>query len=312
MSASCRGCLRPAPGEWHDACARALFGSARVPRIDVELAKLHELAFAMAGHVSLSGVQRKLSLEASADRRTLRVALEGGVFILKPQTGTFPHLPENEHVTMVLARAAGIDVPPFGLVTLADGSEGYIVRRFDRTAGGGRLRFEDFCQLADLPPRAKYDGSGEQLAALVRRFATDTTVEVARLYRQLAFAWWTGNGDFHRKNLALMRRGPEGWTLSPAYDLLSTRLVLPADQLALPIGGRRDRLTRAGWLRFAVHAGLPERAAARVLDELVDLLDEARATVRRSFLPDEMRRDYVALLEERTETLKSSGAEPKT
>jgi serine/threonine-protein kinase HipA len=307
MSATCRGCLRPAPGAWHDACAKALFGSTRVPRIDVELAKLHELAFAMAGHVSLSGVQRKLSLEPSADRQTLRVALEGGTYILKPQTGTFPNVPENEHAPLVLARLAGIEVPPFGLVTLTDGSEAYLVRRFDRAPGDVRLRLEDFCQLADLPPRAKYEGSGEQMAALVRRFATDTTVEIARLFRQLLFAWWTGNGDLHRKNLSLLKRASEGWSLSPAYDLLSTRLVLPTDQLALPIGGRRDGLARPAWLRFGEHIGLPERAVRRALGDLVAITDEARATIHRSFLPGPMRDAYAALIERHTDALAEGG-----
>jgi serine/threonine-protein kinase HipA len=308
MSTGCRACLRPVDGEWHDACALALFGSTQVPRIEVETANLHALASTMAGYVSLSGVQRKVSLELSDDRRALRVAPHGGVFILKPQTGSFPHVPENEHATMVLAKAAGIDVPAFGLTPLADGSEAYLVRRFDRTKDGGRIRLEDFCQLADLPPRAKYDGSSEQLAGLVRRFSTDTTVELARLYRQLVFVWWTGNGDFHRKNVSLTKRAPEGWTLSPAYDLLNTRLHLPDDQLALPIGGRRDGLTRRAWLRFAQHIGLPDRAAARVLDRFVALLTDARATVQRSFLPDAMVTAYVALLEERTALLRPNGA----
>ena len=68
---------------------------------------------------------------------------------------------------------------------------------------------EDFCQLAELPPGAKYDASAEQCGRLVKRYASEPLVELLRLYRQLLFAWWVGNGDLHLKNLALLH-GDDG------------------------------------------------------------------------------------------------------
>ena len=103
---TCLSCLRPlAAGDgYHDRCVRALFDARRPPAIvDVDLAKLHTLALAMVGRQSLSGVQRKVSVGLTADKQTLHVALGGSQYILKPQSATYPELPQNELLTMRVA-----------------------------------------------------------------------------------------------------------------------------------------------------------------------------------------------------------------
>jgi hypothetical protein len=79
VTARCLVCLAGVrgEGEYHTRCTKALFGLARVPAIELELARHHTVAQAMVGHTSLSGIQRT------------------------------PSLPENEHVTMRIAAAAG-------------------------------------------------------------------------------------------------------------------------------------------------------------------------------------------------------------
>ncbi len=303
MTARCLSCLGPveAPGVRHPKCTRELFGSTREPAIDLELAKLHTYGLAMVGHTSLSGAQRKLSLSLSSDRATLRLAVADGQYILKPQTGVFPELPEHEHVTMRLAAQAGLDVPACGLVHLRDGSCAYLVKRFDRDAGR-KVAMEDFCQLAEKAPKQKYDGSAELLFRLLKRYASEPGVDALRLFRQLLFAWWTGNGDLHLKNVALIEDDGRH-RVSPVFDLLCTGLVIPDDPLALPMGGKRSRLTRRDWEALGTHAGLPPRVTQRVLAELIDGLGRARQTVDASFLGPEMRTAYIALLETRAAVL---------
>jgi len=133
----------------------------------------------------------------------------GGQFLLKPQAGTFPLLPENEWVTMRLAALAGLEVPPSALLELSDGSLACLVSRFDGEADGHKLAMEDFCQISELGPARKYDGTSERCARLVARFASESLLCLLRLYRQTLFAWWVGNGDMHLKNLALLR-GADG------------------------------------------------------------------------------------------------------
>jgi serine/threonine-protein kinase HipA len=301
----CLICLGDADERYHAACARALFDLPAVPRVEVALAKLHTAALAMVGKTSLSGVQRKLSLRLSPERATLQVAVDGGRFILKPQTETFPSLPENEHVTMRIAAAAGVVIPPCGLVHLDDDSLAYIVKRFDRIDDGGKRRQEDFCQLAEKPPKERYDGSAELCVRLLQRYASEPIVDLRALYRQLVVGWWTGNGDLHLKNLSLLATEEGLHKLSPAYDMLCTRLVIAADRLALPVGGRDDQLTRRHWLELADYGGLPRRAAERVLRGVVDAATVARDLVGRSLLPQEMKERYEALLVERAAVLEA-------
>jgi serine/threonine-protein kinase HipA len=287
----------------HPRCLRTLFGTTETPTLDIETSKLHTAALAMVGHTSLSGVQKKLSVNLSTDRATLQVAAVGGRYVLKPQTGTYPSLPENEHVTTQMARLVGIEVAPNGLISPKDGSFAYIVRRYDRLPDGRKLRQEDFCQLAQLLPRRKYESSAEQCVKLIRKYANEPTVEILKLYRLLLFTWWSGNGDMHLKNYSLFT-GEDGITrLTPAYDLVCTRLVIPDDQLALALQGKKDNLSRGVWRRFAEYCGLPERVALRILGKQAAVLDAAITLIDRSFLPDDQKQDFKQLIVDRTSSI---------
>ncbi len=303
MADVCRGCLEVSEGaDWHPACLRALYGLDREPELDVDRARLHTLGLAMVGRTALSGVQRKISLGLTADRMTLRVAVEGAQYILKPASETFPALPENEHLTMRIAEVAGVRAPPRGLVRLADGSWAYIVRRFDRDEDG-KLRQEDFCQLAGKATKEKYQGSAELCARLVKAYASEPGIAGRDLFRLMLVSWWTGNGDMHLKNFSLLCGRDGRHALAPAYDLLCTRLVIPGDRLALPVGGRDGGLTRRGWLEYAAYCGVPRRAAERVTKQVAAALAPASELVERSFLPDEMKAAYRDLLRERAGAL---------
>lgn len=313
-STVCSICLEPnesSAGATHPRCVRELFGTREVPRIEIDLARLHSVGLAMVGRTSLSGVQRKISMRLSGERATLTLEAGVGHFIVKPQAATFPELPENEHVTMLLARLAGIDVPPCGIILLSDGTRAYITRRFDRVherAGVAKLRQEDFCQLAELPPKDKYRGSVELLFRVVARYASEPGIEALRLFRLVLFQWWTGNGDAHLKNFALLC-GEDGiHRLSPAYDLLNTRLVIPNDRSALPLGGKQDGLTRRSFLELADYAKLTRKVAEKELSRLPTLLERARTLVARSFLSGAMQAEYTAMLEERAAIVASSGS----
>lgn len=308
MSLPCRICLEDVPNDtdYHPQCARALFETATAPIFEMELAQIHTAALAMVGRTSLSGVQKKISVNLSADRKTLQVAASGGRYILKPQTETFPALPENEHVTTRLAQLAEIEVGRFGIVSMKDGSLAYIVRRFDRLPDGGKLRQEDFCQLAEKSPKEKYDGSAELCVKVLRRFTTEPPIEILKLYRLLVFSWWTGNGDMHLKNFSLFADSPGPASiirLTPAYDLVCTRLVIPDDTLALPIAGKKDNLNHGSWMKFAKYCELPEKTALRVLEKQASILAKSLELLDRSFLPAEQKEQFKKLISDRTRKL---------
>lgn len=305
MNRACRICLKDVreQGDYHAGCLRTLFGAVKVPHLDIALSKLHTAALAMVGHTSLSGVQKKISVNLTADRETLQVAAEGGRYILKPQTEAFPSLPENEHVTTCLAQLVDIEVPSFGMVPLSDGSLAYISRRFDRLPDGRKLRQEDFCQLAEKSPKDKYEGSAELCARLVRKHATEPLIEVLKLYRLLVFAWWSGNGDMHLKNFSLLIDSQGIMRLTPAYDLVSTQLVIPNDPLALPVIGKKSKLTRSTWLEFAEYCGISEKTAVRVLEKQASITAAASELIDACFLPADQKSVLSALISDRSKSL---------
>jgi serine/threonine-protein kinase HipA len=305
MISTCHICLKSTQKEarYHAQCLKALFGIARLPQFDIVLGKLHTAALAMVGRTSLSGVQKKISVNLSMDRETLQVAASGGRFILKPQTEAYPSLPENEHICTRLAELVDIETALNGLVPLQDGSLAYIVRRFDRKANGAKIRQEDFCQLAELSPRDKYDASAELCIKLLRKFASEPLIEILKFYRLLLFCWWTGNGDMHLKNFSLLSTEDGQIRLTPAYDLVCTRLVIRDDPMALTVLGKKDNLNRRLWLQFASYCDLPPRTAERIIDQQMRVLPQAQALIARSFLPSEMQEEFSRLLDARTQSL---------
>lgn len=303
--AKCLACLKQVGTEsqYHADCLVAIFGSPLRPEISLDRSGCAKTALEMVGKMSISGMQEKVSLALSPDKKRLIVAPTGGRYILKPQSSHFRAIAENEHLTMRLASLVKIETPACALIPLRDGSLAYIVSRFDRLDGGGKLQVEDFCQLALVPPKDKYDGSAELCVRILRQYASEPQVEVLKLFRLLVFGWCVGNGDMHLKNFSLLT-GPDGVRrLSPAYDLMNTRLVIPEDPLALPVGGKKANLKRADWLRLAAYAGLPERIACRVLDSHIAAESRFAGLVRGSFLSEDLKTDYLSVLRERLATI---------
>lgn len=302
---SCPICLEDGGTQadgYHDACVLALLGPPPIaPRLHRTTLELTDSDLVEYGRGSISGVQPKVLVRRSDDGATLEVVGRGGLYILKPQTRDLRSLPENEHTVMTLARALGLDVPPCGLVRLADDSWAYVIRRFDRSPDGSqRYDQEDFCGLAELPPEKKYDkGSAELCMRILRKHLApaDLPSQALLLFRQFLFSWWVGNGDLHLKNLSLTAGADERWRLTPAYDLVSSELVIDGDAFALPLAGKRKRLTRATWEGFAAYCGIAGDAASAEFQRLVDALPAAEALVSRSYLPDDMKPRLVEVLQ---------------
>lgn len=251
----------------------------------------------MVDRVGLPGIQDKVS----AGMFSVPVGSEGDRYILKVDPPEYPHIVENEALFLDLARSVRIDAAAATIVHDADGRSGLLVRRFDRHAlASGDVRSlaaEDACQVLGRWPADKYNVSSEDVVVALAEHCAARAVALRDLYRQLCYAWLTGNGDVHAKNLSILAT-PEGeWRVSPAYDLPST--VPYGDKtLALPIGGRKSGLSRRRLLEFATAIGLPDRVATKALDGLLERLSGLEDRLRAGALPfaDNVIADLVAEL----------------
>ncbi len=308
---ACLICLEKTAGnvEYHRGCLERLFGTSVLPTLDLELSELYAVAAQMAGKMSISGVQEKISLRLSPDRARLEVAETGGRYILKPEPSRYTALPQDEHVSMRLASVVGIETPPFGLIRLKDGALTYIVKRFDRLDQGTKLHVEDFCQLSEKPLNEKYEGSAEMCVRILRKYASEPLIEISKLYRLMLFGWWIANGDMHLKNFSLLTLPDATRMLSPAYDLVCTQLMMTDDDsLALPMGGRTRNFTRRDWFDFGAYCELPKRAVQRIVAAQVRALEPSIGLIDRSFLPEKKKEEYENIAREHSDVLSSESS----
>lgn len=305
----CLICTKPVSGNvpYHSKCVNTLFDSGQIPSLDYRLGDLAALAKkSVRQRITVPGIQTKLSLEiqrkaGEADKLTI-VGLWGR-YILKPPSNRWPELPENEHCTMMMADAAGIETVPYGLIHLASGERSYITRRIDRSDDGHKYAMEDMCQLTGRLSEDKYKGSHEQIAAVIKQYSANPLFDLTRFFELVFFSWLTGNADMHLKNFSLFKDPELGWKLAPAYDLLSTRLVIPAekdpDELSLTIQGKRSNFSLDTFKSFGKHIGLNKKQVANILGRLAARQEAFAEIVEASFLSEEMKEVYHRILDER-------------
>ena len=283
---------------------RTMFGKAIRPTIAISSNEIAVEAQKLAGKLSISGVQPKLSMSLSGDQ--LIPVARDGLFILKPQTQDFAELPQNEYLCMSMGQRFGLRIAPCLLLELSDGTPAYIVKRFDRYKRGRRiekLACEDMQQILGGPD--KYAGSHEQVAQAVREHCTFIPLELQRLFEITIFNFSIGNGDAHRKNFSLLTSEDGTVALSPAYDLVSSRLAIPNEngELALTVSGKRNRLQRADFLAFADHLAITPDYAEQKIAEMLNLRGEFIQMIAASTLSPELRERLSGILADRLDRL---------
>ena len=309
----CLICANPVDNgeQCHEKCLKKLFENKKLPVLDIHFDQLNELAKkSVHQRVTVPGVQTKLSLEIdrkaeSANKLTI-VGLWGR-FILKPPSNKWAELPANEHCTMMLAEASGLETVPYGLIHLTSGELAYITRRIDRDDQGNKFAMEDMCQLTGRLTEDKYKGSHEQIAKAIKQYSNNPLFDLTRFYELVLFSYVSGNGDMHLKNFSLFNDPVVGWKLAPGYDLLNTRLVIPeekdSEELALTLAGKKSNFNPESFEEFGKTIGLNTKQIQNIKKGLLDKRDLLLRTVEKSFLSDEMKGKYQEILNEKCRTL---------
>ncbi|MEN8128011.1 MAG: HipA domain-containing protein [Planctomycetota bacterium] len=285
---------------------RAMFGKPILPIIPISLEQTSTEAQKLAGKLSISGVQPKLSVRLEGDK--LIPVAKDGQYILKPQTQQFAELPQNEYLCMQLGREFSLNTAESILLELSDGTPAYLVKRFDRFKKGKhmkKLSCEDMHQI--LGGSNKYAGSSEQVAKIINQYCTFAPLELQRFFEISIFNFAIGNGDAHRKNFSLLTSAKGIIALSPVYDLVSSRLVIPEEEeeMALTINGKRNRLHKNDFLCFAETISVDINYAKTRITELVGLQDMFINMINKSTLSLRFRKQFTEIIAERLFKLKS-------
>jgi len=307
----CPGTLAKGHSTYSTSCLRSMFDGRRVSHIlpyhSPQVNENDDRQFLEnRTHISISGVQEKLSLVL--EKNTLRLAAreERGNYLLKPIPRDLKHVdqvPANEHLTMQIARQVyGISTAENAMIFFRNGDPAYITRRFDVWKNRGKRAVEDFASLAmkteeNSGPDYKYNYSYEELAVLAQNTISAYPIEVEKLFRLFIFNFLFSNGDAHLKNFSIMATGQGDYVLSPAYDLVNTRIHIDDSDFALTKGLFRDNFQSGNahddFAELGVRMGVKAGRVEGLLHPFHELNTGVLSLVSQSFLNERTKRGYL-------------------
>ena len=109
----------------------------------------------------------------------------------------------------------------------------------------------------------------------------------------------------HLKNFSLIYDPASGPVLSPAYDMLSTALVNPADDedLALTLNGKKKRINRNDFEKAFSTLKLDAKQQANLFSKMGKARKKWIEFVQISFLSADLKDKYIQLINERFERI---------
>ncbi len=281
--------------------------------------KMDELFEENRKRMSISGVQEKFSV--LLDKNKLRLVNEGerGTYILKPIPGVGKRpgqMPANEHLTMQIARQAyGIETAENALIFFKNGTPAYITKRFDVKEDGSKWAQDDFASLGGRTPQThgdqyKYAGNYLELFELMQKYLTAYKIEAPKLLKLLLFNYLFSNGDAHFKNFSILETPMGDYRLSPAYDLLNSRIHVDDKDFALDDGllpaNKASGKIALQFARLAESAGIGEKSYRNLIGLMVSKSDSVEKMVAASFLNKSTKRNYLQSYQGRLKQLLKS------
>jgi serine/threonine-protein kinase HipA len=255
--------------------------------------------------MSISGVQEKFSVLLDKNKLRLMNENEQGTYILKPIPGAgkkADQMPANEHLTMQIARQIyGIETAENAMIFFKDGKPAYITKRFDVKEDGSKLAQDDFASLAKRTPQThgehyKYIGNYLDIFELMRIYLTTYKIEAPKLLKILVFNYLFSNGDAHIKNFSILETSFGDYRLSPAYDLLNSRLHIDDKDFALEDGLMPRNLAQGKiglqFAKVAEKAEISEKAFQKIMGLMISKSDLVQKMVAASFLNEPTKNSY--------------------
>ncbi len=255
--------------------------------------------------ISISGVQDKYSVLLKKNKLRLINEGEQGEYILKPIPNTgkkSEFMPANEHLTMQIAKQAyGIETAENAMIFFKNGSPAYITKRFDFRDDGSKNAQEDFASLSGRTPQThgehyKYIGNYLELFQILKKFVPAYHVEAPKLLKMIIFNYLFSNGDAHYKNFSLIETSLGDFRLSPAYDLLNSRIHINDKDFALEEGLLPRSLTQGKVISqiklLSEKAGINHVVYSDIMNMMLTKSELVEKLTFSSFLDQSTQRSY--------------------
>lgn len=322
----CPGTLAEGFSTYSPSCLRNLFNNKKVSHVlpyeqPGQSEEVAEQFMENRKRISISGVQEKLSF--LLEKNQLRLTKEGeqGTYILKPiprDLMKVDQVPANEHLTMQIAKQVyGLNTAENAMIFFKNGSPAYITKRFDvkkvnlPDENVGKWGKEDFATLAgktkdSAGPNFKYEYSYEEAGLLIQKYVPAWRVEIEKYFSLVIFNFLFSNGDAHLKNFSLLESSKGDYLLSPAYDLVNTRLHVDDSDFALDKGlfsddfkseefKKRGHPSKTDFIEFAKRIGVTESRVEKLLNPFLEKQPFMETLINRSFLSEPNKRGYLLM-----------------
>jgi serine/threonine-protein kinase HipA len=269
--------------------------------------------------LSISGYQKKVGLVLEKNQLRLSLPNEASRYILKPIPDDLlnaQEVPANEHLTMQIAEQVfKLPTAANGLVFFPNDEPAYLTKRFDFKTDNLKYGVEDFATLAQKTRQNagadfKYQGSVELLFQILQQYVGAYRVEALKLYRLVLFNYVFSNGDAHLKNFSLIETDNGDYILSPAYDLICSRLHVPDSDIALKDGLFMDDFetlsfrangyyAQADFRALGQRVGLPDKLIEKEIQLFLNSAEKVKALVQQSFLREDLQVAYYQLFSDK-------------
>jgi serine/threonine-protein kinase HipA len=177
-----------------------------------------------------------------------------------------------EYAYANMARDCGIDIGECRLFE-EDNRRHFMMRRFDRLDGGGKLHMQSLGALAhyDFNMAGAY---GYEQALLVIRQLGLPMEAVEEQFRRMVFNVVARNQDDHVKNIAFLMDKQGQWSLSPAYDM--TYSYSPTGRWTgshqMSLNGKRDDFVLQDFAAVEKGASMQRGRAREIIDEVTEVV----------------------------------------
>jgi serine/threonine-protein kinase HipA len=130
----------------------------------------------------------------------------------------------------------------------------------------------------------------------MKKYVPAYPVEAPKLFKLILFNYLMSNGDAHYKNFSIIETSFGDFKLSPAYDLLNSRMHIDDRDFALSEGLLPPKYTKgkikSQFIKLAQMADIPQKQIDKIIDDIRSHKDQVKDMIQRSYLSDGFKRNY--------------------